>query len=62
MQSFITGKKAIEQYKSIGFTRVMLLTRQEFLKTLKDYPSDYETYCKIRDDFLHNPEVDYLKI
>lgn len=36
--SFITGKKPIEKFKSVGFTKVLILTREDMLHTLKDYP------------------------
>jgi hypothetical protein len=32
--SFITGKKAPEHFKSIGFTKLLLLSRDDFLKVI----------------------------
>lgn len=33
--SFITGKKSPERYRSIGFTKLLLLNREDFLKVFK---------------------------
>lgn len=30
--SFLTGKKSIERFRSIGFTKLLLLSRDDFLK------------------------------
>ena len=32
VNSFITGKKDPERYRSVGFTKLLLLSRDDFLK------------------------------
>lgn len=33
--SFITGKKSPEKYRSIGFTKLLLLSRNDFLNVVQ---------------------------
>lgn len=43
--SFISGIPSIEKYKTLGFTKLLVLTRKAFLEVIKDYPEDYEIFC-----------------
>ena len=42
--SFITGFKAKEKYRSVGFTKLLLISREDFLKIIKDFPNDFERF------------------
>jgi len=44
--SFISGIPSIEKYKTLGFTKLLVLTRKAFLEVIKDYPEDYELFCE----------------
>ncbi|CAD8162298.1 unnamed protein product [Paramecium pentaurelia] len=57
--SFISGQKSIEKFRSIGFTKLLLLSRDDFLRILPDYPEDYERFRNIHDGLLFNQ--DYIK-
>lgn len=45
ISSFITGKGAPEKFKCLSFTKIMLLSRDDFLKCLCECPSDFEIFC-----------------
>ncbi|CAD8106016.1 unnamed protein product [Paramecium primaurelia] len=47
--------------KSIGFTKLLILSRQDFLQELKEFPNDYEKFCSIKDDLLYNFKSSYIK-
>jgi hypothetical protein len=42
--SFITGRKAPERFRTVGFTKLLLLSREDFLKIIPDFPEDYELF------------------
>lgn len=42
ISSFLTGKRTPERLRSVGFAKMLLLSRQDFLKVIQDYPEDYE--------------------
>ncbi|CAD8120874.1 unnamed protein product [Paramecium sonneborni] len=50
-----------QNIKSIGFTKLLILSRQDFLQELKEFPNDYEKFCSIRDDLLFNFKSSYIK-
>jgi len=35
--------------RSVDFTKLLYIRRNEFLELLKEFPEDYETFCMIRD-------------
>ncbi|KAL4491616.1 hypothetical protein ABPG73_013419 [Tetrahymena malaccensis] len=57
---FFTDKRPQTNVKSIGFTTLLILNRNEFIKILQKYPQDLEQYCQIRDKILYNN--DFSKI
>ncbi|CAD8172860.1 unnamed protein product [Paramecium octaurelia] len=57
--SFISGQKSTEKFRSLGFTKSLLLSRDDFLKILPDYPEDYERFRNIHDGLLFNQ--DYIQ-
>lgn len=36
--SFLIGREQLEKYKSVGFTKVLILTRADFLNSLREFP------------------------
>ncbi|CAD8048639.1 unnamed protein product [Paramecium primaurelia] len=61
LYEFITGTYCNEFYKSKGFTKLLILPRNQFLKILKEFPEDKEKYCQIRDDLLYNNGEQFLR-
>ncbi|CAD8184791.1 unnamed protein product [Paramecium pentaurelia] len=57
--SFISGQKSREKFRSLGFTKLLLLSRDDFLRILPDYPEDYERFRNIHDGLLFNQ--DYIQ-
>lgn len=62
IMSFITGIKAPERFRSVGFTKLLLLARDDFMKIIVEYPEDYELFREMHDDLLYNPEPKFLKM
>ncbi|CAK66646.1 unnamed protein product (macronuclear) [Paramecium tetraurelia] len=54
LYEFITGQEQKEVYKSVGFTKLLILPRLAFLKILKEFQEDREKFCQIRDNLLYN--------
>lgn len=52
LQSFLSGVKAPEKYKSIGFANLYLLKRDDFIAIIRGFPTDFEKYCKMKDDII----------
>ncbi|CAD8058871.1 unnamed protein product [Paramecium sonneborni] len=61
LYEFITGTQCSEFYKSKGFSKLLILPRNQFLKILKEFPEDKEKYCQIRDDLLYNNGEQFLR-
>ncbi|CAD8140691.1 unnamed protein product [Paramecium octaurelia] len=61
LYEFITGTQCNEFYKSKGFTKLLILPRNQFLKILKEFPEDKEKYCQIRDDLIYNNGEQFLR-
>ncbi|CAD8057941.1 unnamed protein product [Paramecium sonneborni] len=61
LYEFITGQEHKEVYKSVGFTKLLILPRLSFLKILKEFPEDREKFCQIRDNLLYNFSKQSLK-
>ncbi|CAD8080729.1 unnamed protein product [Paramecium sonneborni] len=57
--SFISGQRSREKFRSLGFTKLLLLSRDDFLRILPDYPEDYERFRNIHDGLLFNQ--DYIQ-
>jgi len=52
MSFFITNKNNEMSFKSMGFSLIFSLKKSEFLQVLKENKDDYESYCKLRDQFM----------
>lgn len=60
--SFITGIKARERFKSLGFSKLLLLSRDDFLKIIPEFPEDYEVFREMHDDLIYNSDSEFLKL
>lgn len=52
--AFFSGKIRGVSAQSSDFTSLLYIKREDLLNTLKNFPNDYERYCKIRDQILLN--------
>ncbi|KAL4459922.1 hypothetical protein ABPG74_003448 [Tetrahymena malaccensis] len=57
---FFTGKKLQINVKSVDFTTLLIINRNEFIEILKNFPQDLEQFCYIRDKIIFSN--DYSKI
>ncbi|CAD8187163.1 unnamed protein product [Paramecium octaurelia] len=62
LMSFITGVKARERFKSLGFSKLLLLSRDDFLKIIPEFPEDYEIFREMHDDLILNEDSQFLKL
>ncbi|KAM3138474.1 hypothetical protein pb186bvf_009388 [Paramecium bursaria] len=62
LYEFITGSKVKELYRSVGFTKLLILPRNDFFKIIKDFQEDREKFCQIRDDLVYNQGNDFFKL
>ncbi|CAD8122559.1 unnamed protein product [Paramecium sonneborni] len=60
--SFITGTPSIEKYKTIGFTKLLIIKRKDFLEVIKDYPDDYEVFYSFFEELTFNSETELLTL
>ncbi|CAD8147834.1 unnamed protein product [Paramecium pentaurelia] len=60
--AFLTGQDFKEKFKTVEFTKLLILSRKDFLAIMKDFPQDYEKYKELVDDFNINKEMSMLKI
>lgn len=47
--SFFTGYHRTQSVRSLEFTTLLMIKRDDFLQILSDYPEDYEKFCNLRD-------------
>ncbi|CAK77489.1 unnamed protein product (macronuclear) [Paramecium tetraurelia] len=47
--SFISGKQSQERFRSVGFSKLLMLSRDDFLKVIQDFPEDYERFRNLYD-------------
>ncbi|KAL4485121.1 hypothetical protein ABPG73_015672 [Tetrahymena malaccensis] len=60
--SFFTGAPRGISIRSIDFTTLLMIKRQEFLNVVKENTEDYENFCKIRDKITFYKNFDDLGI
>ncbi|CAD8114502.1 unnamed protein product [Paramecium sonneborni] len=60
--SFLTGQDLKEKFKTLEFTKLLVLSRKDFLDTLKDFPQDFEKYKELVDDLNINKQMEMLKV
>jgi hypothetical protein len=51
-EEFITGNTPEMKLSSYSFVKLIILTRSDFLKVVKENPHDYEEFCMLRDQYI----------
>lgn len=59
--SFLTGQPRKASAMAYSYTSLYMISRQKFLKTLSDFPEDYEAYCVIRDRLTLDTDIQALQ-
>ncbi|CAK59028.1 unnamed protein product (macronuclear) [Paramecium tetraurelia] len=62
IKNFIMGTESLESYKSVGFTKAMILKRRNFLKILQEHPEDQELFCAVRDKMIFYQDDQYFTV
>ncbi|CAD8095941.1 unnamed protein product [Paramecium sonneborni] len=62
IKNFIMGTESLETYKSVGFTKAMVLKRKNFLKILQEHPDDQELFCAVRDKMVLYQDDQYFTV
>ncbi|CAD8096288.1 unnamed protein product [Paramecium sonneborni] len=62
IKNFIMGIEPLETYKSLGFTKAMILKRKNFLKILQEHPDDQELFFSIRDKMIFYKDYQYFTV
>ncbi|CAD8096828.1 unnamed protein product [Paramecium sonneborni] len=57
LKGFVLGVSAQEIYKSVGFTKLLMICRYDFMQLLKEFPRDFELYCKTRDGIQFSQNI-----
>ncbi|KAL4498459.1 hypothetical protein ABPG72_013265 [Tetrahymena utriculariae] len=60
--SFFTEKPRCASAKSLGPCSILSIKKKDFIKLLKEFPSDYEIYCQIHDEIVNNDNLNSLQI
>ncbi|CAD8103191.1 unnamed protein product [Paramecium sonneborni] len=50
VNDFIINNPQMDLFKSIGYTSLLILSKSDFIKTLKDYPDDFQKYCQLKEN------------
>ncbi|EAS04885.3 cation channel family protein (macronuclear) [Tetrahymena thermophila SB210] len=49
---FFTGLHRTQSVRSLEFTTLLMIKRDEFLQILQEFPQDYERFCYLRDKIM----------
>ncbi|CAD8197001.1 unnamed protein product [Paramecium pentaurelia] len=52
LEELLTGQQPQIQLQSLSFVKLLILTRTDFINTLRDNPKDYESFCQMKDEIL----------
>ncbi|EAS05020.2 cation channel family protein (macronuclear) [Tetrahymena thermophila SB210] len=61
MVGFFTGFSESYTVRSKEFCKLLFIKRQDFLEVLKEYQSDYEKFCYIKDNIMLYDNLDLIK-
>ncbi|CAD8187429.1 unnamed protein product [Paramecium pentaurelia] len=50
VNDFITNNPQVDLFKAIGYASLLVLSKSDFIETLKDYPEDFQKYCQLKDN------------
>ncbi|KAM3142008.1 hypothetical protein pb186bvf_005881 [Paramecium bursaria] len=54
VQDFITDQNDLNSFKALGYVSLLVLSKKDFLKKIKDFQNDYQVYCNLRDQINLN--------
>ncbi|CAK79092.1 unnamed protein product (macronuclear) [Paramecium tetraurelia] len=58
VKEFIMQNPEYELFKAQSYVSLLMLSKMDFLETLKDFPNDFQKYCQLRDTYsLSNEEL-----
>ncbi|CAD8107182.1 unnamed protein product [Paramecium primaurelia] len=49
VKDFITNNPQVDHFKAIGYVSLLILSKSDFMETLKDYPQDFQKYCQLKE-------------
>ncbi|CAK63158.1 unnamed protein product (macronuclear) [Paramecium tetraurelia] len=49
VNDFITNNPQVDHFKAIGYVSLLILSKSDFMETLKDYPEDFQKYCQLKE-------------
>ncbi|CAD8086638.1 unnamed protein product [Paramecium primaurelia] len=61
VKEFIVEDPDMELFKAVGYVSLLVLSKQDFLTTLKDYPDDFQKYCQLKDSIVLNIDQTVLQ-
>ncbi|CAK93714.1 unnamed protein product (macronuclear) [Paramecium tetraurelia] len=50
VNNFITNNPQVDLFKAIGYASLLVLSKSDFIETLKDFPEDFQKYCQLKDN------------
>ncbi|CAD8084160.1 unnamed protein product [Paramecium sonneborni] len=57
IDNFIIGTTSTEIFKSIGLSKLLILDRNDFMSVISQFPEDFETFCRLKDDLIFNQDL-----
>ncbi|CAD8105660.1 unnamed protein product [Paramecium sonneborni] len=54
VKEFINEDPEMELFKAVGYVSLLVLSKQDFLQTIKDFPEDFQKYCQLKDSIILN--------
>ncbi|CAK61372.1 unnamed protein product (macronuclear) [Paramecium tetraurelia] len=61
VKDFLLQSQDRELFKAAGYVSLLMLSKSDFLETLKDFPEDFQKYCQLRDQLILNLDQDLIK-
>ncbi|CAD8200380.1 unnamed protein product [Paramecium pentaurelia] len=61
VREFIIQSPNIEFFKSNGYVSLLILSKKDFMDTIKNYPEDFQKFCEIKDQMnlnLYPPQIE----
>ncbi|CAD8153971.1 unnamed protein product [Paramecium octaurelia] len=59
---FFTGQNTRESIKSVGFTQLYKIDREQFINIIKNNQKDFERFFKIKDSILYSKQYSAISI
>ncbi|CAD8116561.1 unnamed protein product [Paramecium sonneborni] len=61
VREFIIQSPNIEYFKSNGYVSLLILSKKDFLDTIKNYPEDFQKFCEIKEQMnlnMYPPQIE----